>query len=157
MLGRASDIKYHTVTPLAAMQCRNADIQIFWVVSLAWSESNNDARRQPLLGGPQTFHATPLTHNSVPIKASLDGLARCSIAHADGSRSFPSGGSEPLGFVSRKKSGLSRAQPQLKTWPSPGSLSYWFACMRATTVSDEADRALPRIAECPLQLNTKHA
>ena len=61
------------------------------------------------------------------------------------------------GFVSRKKSGLSRAQPQLKTWPSPGSLSYWFACMRATTVSDEADRALPRIAECPLQLNTKHA
>jgi hypothetical protein len=53
----------HTVTALAAMQCRNADIQIFWVVSLAWSESNNDARWQPPSSGAQT----PLRrHNSVP-------------------------------------------------------------------------------------------
>jgi hypothetical protein len=71
--------------PWQPCSAENADIQIFWV-----SDS----------------HANPLTHNSVPIQASLAGLARCSIAHADGSRSSASRGSEPLGIVSRKKSGL---------------------------------------------------
>jgi hypothetical protein len=133
MLGRASDITHTRHTP-GSDAVQNADIQIFWVVSLAWSESNNDARRAAPPRGPSDSHATPLTHKLVPIQASLAGLARCSIAYADGSRSSASGGSEPLGFVSRRKSELSRAQPQQKTWHSPGSLSYWFACTRATVI-----------------------
>jgi hypothetical protein len=121
-------------TPGSDAVQKTRTFRFFGVVSLAWSESNNDARRAAPPSGALRLPCDPPDPPHRADQANLAGLARCSIARSDGSRNSASRGSEPLRFVSRKQSELSRAQPQRKTWHSSGSLSDWLACTQATGI-----------------------